>query len=62
MSVTVVRYRTKPERGDENQALIDTIAGPDGYRRSEIARQIDQNSRDAATQMVVSHRAAQRRS
>jgi hypothetical protein len=46
----------------ENQALIDAIAGPDGFRRGEIARQIDQNSRDAATQMVVSHRAAQRRS
>jgi hypothetical protein len=25
MSVTVVRYRTKPERGDENQALIENV-------------------------------------
>jgi hypothetical protein len=45
----------------ENTALVDAIAGPDGFRRGEIARQIDQNSRDAATQMVLSHR-AQRRS
>jgi hypothetical protein len=45
----------------ENAALVDAIAGPDGFRRGEIARQIDQNSRDAATQAVVLHR-AQRRS
>jgi hypothetical protein len=45
----------------ENSALVDAIAGPDGFRRGEIARQIDQNSRDAATQAVVMHR-AQRRS
>jgi len=44
----------------ENAALVSAIAGPDGFRQSEIARQIDQNSRDAATQMVLSHRAAQR--
>jgi hypothetical protein len=25
MSVTVVRYRTKPERADENQALIENV-------------------------------------
>ncbi|HEX4491717.1 MAG TPA: hypothetical protein VH914_10960 [Acidimicrobiia bacterium] len=25
MSVTVVRYRTKPDRGDENQALIEKV-------------------------------------
>jgi hypothetical protein len=25
MSVTVVRYRTKPDRGDENQALIEQV-------------------------------------
>jgi hypothetical protein len=44
----------------ENAALVASIAGPDGFRQSEIARQIDQNSRDAATQMVLQHRAAQR--
>ena len=44
----------------ENAALVATIAGPDGFRQSEIARQIDQNSRDAATQMVLQHRAARR--
>ena len=25
MAVTVVRYRTKPDRGDENQALIEKV-------------------------------------
>ena len=25
MSATVVRYRTKPDRGDENQALIEKV-------------------------------------
>ena len=42
----------------ENQALITAIAGPDGFRQSEIQRQIDQNSQQAATQYVLSHRAA----
>jgi len=38
MSVTVVRYKTKPERADENQALIEKVfgaldaAGPNGLR------------------------------
>ena len=38
MSVTVVRYRTKAERADENQALIEKVFaaleadGPDGVR------------------------------
>ena len=38
MSVAVVRYQTKPERADENQALIDKVFGaletsePDGLR------------------------------
>jgi hypothetical protein len=27
MSVTVVRYRTKPDRADENQALIEKVFG-----------------------------------
>jgi hypothetical protein len=44
--------------GRENAALISAIAGPDGYRESEIARQINQNSQQAATQYVLSHRAA----
>ena len=44
----------------ENATLVASIAGPDGFRQSEIARQIDQNSRDAATQMVLQHRAARR--
>jgi hypothetical protein len=42
----------------ENTVLIQAIAGPDGYRQSEIRRQVLQNSQQAATQMVVSHRAA----
>jgi hypothetical protein len=42
----------------ENAVLIQAIAGPDGYRQSEITRQIQQNSQQAATQMVLSHRAA----
>ena len=38
MSVTVVRYRTKPERADENQALVEKVYAeldeqhPDGFR------------------------------
>ena len=46
----------------ENAALVASIAGPDGFRQGEISRQIEQNSRDAATQMVLSHRAARRSS
>ena len=42
----------------ENAALISAIAGPDGFRQSEIARQIQQDSQQAATQYVLSHRAA----
>jgi len=45
----------------ENAALVASIAGPDGFRQGEISRQIEQNSRDAATQAVVMHR-SQRRS
>jgi hypothetical protein len=44
----------------ENQALVSAIAGPDGFRQSEISRQIGQNSLDAATQAVLSHRAMRR--
>jgi hypothetical protein len=38
MAVTIVRYRTKPDRADENQALIEKVfgelgeTGPDGLR------------------------------
>jgi hypothetical protein len=38
VGVTVVRYRTKPDRADENQALIEKVFGeldatrPDGLR------------------------------
>jgi hypothetical protein len=42
----------------ENAAIVASIAGPDGYRESEIARQVDQDSQQAATQYVLSHRAA----
>jgi hypothetical protein len=42
----------------QNQALIRAIAGPDGYREGEITREIQQNSQQAATQYVLSHRAA----
>ena len=45
----------------ENAALVAAIAGPDGFRQSEIARQINQNSQQAATQYVLSHRAARSR-
>lgn len=44
----------------ENAAIVAAIAGPDGFRQGEISRQIEQDSRNAATQMVLSHRAAQR--
>src|SRR5262249_35727242 len=44
--------------GRENAALVSAIAGPDGYRESEIQRQIDQNSQQAATQHAMSQRAA----
>jgi len=42
MSVTVVRYRTKPERADENQALIEDVFAelattkPDGLRYTSV--------------------------
>jgi len=38
MGVTVVRYRTKPERADENEAFVEKVFGeldanrPDGLR------------------------------
>jgi hypothetical protein len=44
----------------ENQALVASIAGPDGFRQGEIARQIEQNSLEAATQAVLAHRATRR--
>lgn len=44
--------------GRENAAIISAIAGPDGFREGEIRRQIEQNSQQAATQFVLSHRAA----
>jgi hypothetical protein len=44
----------------ENQALVSAIAGPDGFRQSEISRQIEQNSLDAATQGVVADRTMRR--
>ena len=46
----------------ENQAIITAIAGPDGFRQSEIARQIQQDSQQAATQYVLQVRAARTRS
>jgi hypothetical protein len=42
----------------QNDVLIRAIAGPDGYRQGEITRQVQQNSQQAATQYVLSHRAA----
>jgi hypothetical protein len=33
MSVTVVRYKTKPDRADENQALIEKVFGELGANR-----------------------------
>jgi hypothetical protein len=44
----------------ENAAIVAAIAGPDGFRQGEISRQIEQNSQDAAIQMVLSHRAVRR--
>jgi hypothetical protein len=38
MTITIVRYRTKPDRADENQALVEKVFGeldldrPDGLR------------------------------
>jgi hypothetical protein len=46
MSVTIVRYTTKPERADENQALIERVfaelaaSAPDGLRYASF-RQAD---------------------
>ncbi|MGH8432728.1 MAG: hypothetical protein ACREUF_20250 [Solimonas sp.] len=42
----------------ENAAIISAIAGPDGFRESEIARQVQQDSQQAATQYVLQNRAA----
>ena len=42
----------------ENAAIVAALAGPDGFRQGEIRRQIEQNSQEAATQYVLSHRAA----
>ena len=37
MSVAVVRYRTKPDRADENQALIEKVFGElDGNRPAPV--------------------------
>jgi hypothetical protein len=33
MSVTIVRYKTKPDRADENQALIEKVFGELGANR-----------------------------
>ena len=46
----------------ENAAIISAIAGPDGFRQSEIARQVQQDSQQAATQYVLQVRAARTRS
>jgi len=45
----------------ENAAIISAIAGPDGFRQSEIARQVQQDSQQAATQYVLQVRAARAR-
>ena len=46
----------------QNAAIISAIAGPDGFRQSEIARQVQQDSQQAATQYVLQVRAARTRS
>ncbi len=46
--------------GRENAAIVRAIAGPDGFREGEISRQVQQDSQQAATQYVLSHRAARR--
>lgn len=46
----------------ENNQIIAAIAGPDDFRRSEITRQVQQDSLQAATNYVLSHRAARARS
>jgi hypothetical protein len=38
MSVTVVRYKTKPDRGDENQALVEKVYAELEERRPEGLR------------------------
>ena len=42
----------------EDAAIISALAGPDGFRESEMARQVQQGSQQVATQYVLSHRAA----
>jgi hypothetical protein len=39
MPVTVVRYRTRPERADENQALVEAVF-------AEFVREIDDRCAD----------------
>ena len=66
-AVTLDDYRSPPSAiavnvvaacQRQNDAIISAIAGPDGFRRSEISRQVEQDSQQAATQYVLSHRAA----
>jgi hypothetical protein len=38
MAVTVVRYTTRPERADENQALVEKVFGELAERRPEGLR------------------------
>ena len=38
MTVTVVRYRTRPERADENQALVEKVFGELAESRPEGLR------------------------
>jgi hypothetical protein len=45
----------------ENNRIIAAIAGPDDFRRSEIARNVQQDSQQAATRYVLSYRAARTR-
>lgn len=46
----------------ENNRIIAAIAGPDDFRRSEITRQVQQDSQQSATRYVLQYRAARARS
>ena len=54
MSVVVVRYRTRPERADENQALVEKVfaelaaSRPDGLRYATFRLAVGEAERRVA--------------
>jgi hypothetical protein len=49
MGVTVVRYKTKPDRADENQALIGAVFAELDAERPEGLRYLNLRLRDGVT-------------